>query len=84
MRLNRGVSSLPIYFNRIYASVFGDYGDAFTRAFDLSTFRLGIGAEVFLDFTLFYVVGLTLRVGYAHGFMEGGQDQVYAHLGTPF
>ena len=42
------------------------------------------GAELFLDFTLFYVIGLTLRVGYAHGFMEGGTDQVYANLGRPF
>jgi hypothetical protein len=45
---------------------------------------MGVGAELFLDFTLFYIIGLTLRVGYAHGFMEGGLDQFYAHLGRPF
>lgn len=84
VRLNRGVLTLPLYFNRIYATVFADYGDAFSSTFDLSTFRMGVGAEVFLDFTLFYIIGLTLRIGYAHGFMEGGLDQFYAHLGRPF
>jgi outer membrane protein assembly factor BamA len=83
-RINEGILSLPIYFNRLHATLFTDYGDAFTTAFDLATFRVGIGAELFLDFTLFYVVPLQLRFGYAHGFMEGGQDQVYVHFGEGF
>lgn len=83
-RFNAGVLTLPIYVNRIYASVFADFGDAFSSTFDLSRFRLGVGGEVLIDFTLFYIIGLTLRVGYARGVMEGGIDQVYGNLGTPF
>lgn len=84
VRINAGVLTLPLYFNRIHASVFCDYGDAFNTAFDISTFRMGIGGELFLDFTLFYIIPLRLRVGYAHGFMTGGTDQFYAGLGVGF
>lgn len=84
VRLNAGVLTVPIFLNRLHAEVFCDVGDAFLGPFDIASFRVGAGAEIFLDFTLFYVIGLTLRVGYAHGFMEGGADQVYANLGRPF
>ena len=84
VRFNQGVLTLPVYVNRMYASVFADYGDAFFDNFDLGTFRLGVGGEVLIDFTLFYLIGLTLRIGYARGLMSGGIDQVYGNLGTPF
>ncbi len=84
VRFNQGVLTLPVFLNRMYASVFADYGDAFSDTFQISRFRLGVGAEVLIDFTLFYIIGLTLRVGYARGLMEGGIDQVYGNLGTPF
>lgn len=84
VRYNAGIATLPLYLNRMYASVFADYGNAFFGPFDLANFRLGVGAEVMIDFTLFYLISLTLRVGYARGLMEGGTDQVYANLGRPF
>lgn len=84
VRFNQGVLTLPVFLNRMYATVFADYGDAFDSVFDLGRFRLGVGAEVLIDFTLFYLIELTLRVGYARGLMEGGIDQVYANLGRPF
>lgn len=84
VRLNRGVLTVPVFLNRIHATVFADYGDAFSTPFDLATFRVGVGAELFLDFTLFYLLPFSLRVGYAYGFMEGGGHQVYAHLGEGF
>lgn len=84
IRFNQGVLTLPVFVNRMYASVFADYGDAFNDVFDLTRFRLGVGGEVLIDFTIFYVVQLTLRVGYARGLMEGGIDQVYGNLGVPF
>jgi outer membrane protein assembly factor BamA len=84
VRFNQGILTLPVFLNRMYASVFADYGDAFNDTFDLRRFRIGVGAEVLIDFTLFYVVGLTLRVGYARGLSDGGIDQVYGNLGTPF
>jgi hypothetical protein len=84
IRLNQGILTLPLFFNRVYASVFADYGDAFYDTFDLRHFRLGVGGEIFMDFTLFYIIELTLRIGYARGVMDEGIDQFYANLGTPF
>ncbi|UJR81229.1 WD40 domain protein beta Propeller [Sandaracinus amylolyticus] len=83
-RFNRGILTLPVYLNRLWATVFADAGDAFFGDIDFSRFRVGVGAELHVDFTLFYVLGFSLRIGYARGLMEGGIDQVYAHLGVPF
>ena len=82
-RFNQGLETLPVYLNRVYANIFADYGDA-GNTFTLSQFRLGSGMELLLDFTLGYVVPFSMRIGYARGFMEGGQDQFYVNLGVPF
>jgi hypothetical protein len=84
VRFNRGVSTLPVYLNRLWATVFADTGDAFLGEIDFARFRFGIGAELHLDLTLFYLLGFSLRVGYARGLSEGGIDQFYGHLGVPF
>jgi hypothetical protein len=84
VRFNAGHATLPLYLNRLYATVFADAGDAFFGNFDITSMRVGAGAELLLDFTVFYLLVFTLRVGYARGFMENGLDQVYGHLGVPF
>jgi len=84
VRFNLGHSTLPLYLNRMYALAFFDFGDAFFGNFDLRTSGAGVGAEWFVDFTLFYLLGFSLRVGYARGLSDGGIDQVYGHLGVPF
>jgi dipeptidyl aminopeptidase/acylaminoacyl peptidase len=83
-RINRGPWTAPAYLNRVYGAIFVDAGDAFFGAFDIETFRVGAGAEVLVDFTVGYLLPFTLRVGYARGVMDGGDHQVYAHLGRPF
>lgn len=83
-RLNRGFATLPAYLNRIYANVFVDCGDAFVGTFTFSNFRFGTGAELFFDFTAGYWMPYTLRLGLARGLNEGGQTQIYMHLGIPF
>ncbi len=84
LRLDVGYATLPFYLNRIHGTLFCDVGDAFRGDLDPAALRVGAGAELLLEFTVFYLLGFTLRVGYAHGFMEGGLDQVYGHLGVPF
>lgn len=83
-RINQGILTLPVYLNRLSAAVFGDVGDAFYGQFDIETFRVGVGGELLLDFTIGYLLQFTLRVGYARGLMDGGIDQVYGHIGVPF
>lgn len=84
VRINAGIFTLPVFFNRLWATVFFDAGDAWSGEIDFGRFRYGVGAELHLDFTVFYVLGYSLRVGYARGLGEGGIDQVYGHLGVPF
>jgi hypothetical protein len=83
-RINRGIDLLPLYVNRLWGTVFTDVGDAFFGDLDLERFRVGVGGQLHLDFTIFYVLPFSLRLGYARGLMEGGIDQFYGHLGVPF
>lgn len=83
-RIMRGFWTLPLYFRRIYGSVFVDGGDAFFGTIDPRTFRVGAGAELFLDFSVGYIIPFTIRAGFAYGFMEGGGPRGYVHLGRPF
>ncbi len=85
-RIMRGIQTLPVYLNRTYALVFVDVGDAYRGRFDPTTLRVGAGAEIFLDFTLGFILPFTMRIGFAYGFMdeEAGGAQFYAHLGVPF
>ena len=83
-RLMSGIQTLPVYLNRIYGSVFVDVGDAWVDTFDPKELRVGVGAELYLDFTLGYVVPFTFRIGAAYGLMDDAGIQVYYHLGVPF
>ncbi|MBO6937082.1 MAG: PD40 domain-containing protein [Deltaproteobacteria bacterium] len=80
----RGLSTLPVYLQRMHATVFLDAGDAFFGRLDPTTFRVGFGAELFTDVLLGYYLPWTFRLGFAYGPMEGGEAQVYFHLGVPF
>ncbi len=82
--VQQGIDTLPFFARRLYAGVFVDCGDAFNAKVDLSTFRFGVGAELFLDATLAYALPLTLRLGLARGVSTGGLTQTYLHLGVPF
>lgn len=84
VRIMQGVQTLPIYLNRIHGAVFTDVGDAFFGPIDLSTFLVGVGAELHLDFTVAYVLGYSLRLGFARGLRDEGETQLYFHLGVPF
>lgn len=90
LNLDRGLSTVPFFLQRISGSAFADYGGAFNEL-DLEhwrdQFHLGVGAELWFEFTVGYVMGASLRLGYAHGVADpaatlGGQ--AYAVLAFPF
>ncbi len=83
-RIMAGPDTLPGYLNRVYASAFFDWGDAFFGSLNPSTFRKGVGGELLLDFTVGYTVGFTLRGGVAFGLDDGGGFQTYLNFGRPF
>ncbi len=85
----RGYSTLPAFFNRLSGAVFADYGGAF-ETLDVEHWRsqlhTSFGAELLLDATFGYFMGLTARIGYAYGLSEqaysGGQK--YLVISTPY
>lgn len=83
-QIRRGVSTLPIFVQRVYGDVFVDAGHATFGRFNPDLIAVGAGAEVFVDLLLGFFIPFTVRVGYAHGFMRDGEDQVYGLLSSPF
>lgn len=73
----RGVSTLPAFWNRLAGLAFLDYGGAFeqldTKSFQ-SQFHTGYGGELLIDTTVGYFVSTTTRLGYA----RGGSPEAYA------
>ncbi len=79
-----GLGTVPLYVDRLYGTLFADWGDAFFGHLDLGSFRLGLGGELLLDFTVGYYLPFTLRVGLARGVSQDGLTQLYANIGVPF
>ena len=90
LNLDRGLSTAPFFAHRVSGNVFADYGGAFNELdFDhwRDQFHLGVGAELWLEFTLGYVIDASLRVGHARGVSDSAAapgGQTYAVLAVPF
>jgi hypothetical protein len=74
--IDRGPSTLPLFFHRVTGAAFVDYGSAFGDAAS-AKFKTGVGAELWLDITIGYLLDFTFRVGYARGLASGGIDKPY-------
>jgi hypothetical protein len=74
--IDRGPSTLPLFLHRVTGAAFVDYGSAFD---DPATdkFKTGVGAELWFDVTLGYLLEFTFRVGYARGLASEGIDKPY-------
>jgi hypothetical protein len=83
LNIDRGLSTLPVFLNRISGSTFLDYGSAFDDA-NAAHFKTGVGAELWFDLTLGYVEGFPFRIGYLRGLASGGIDKVYWVAAIPF
>jgi hypothetical protein len=85
----RGLGTLPIFFNRVSGAAFLDYGGAFNDL-DVDHWRTqlhtGLGAELFLDATVGFFISTTARLGYARGLSPeaypGGK--IYFVLGSAY
>jgi hypothetical protein len=82
--LDRGIQTLPLFFKRLYGTAFADYGDAAFTSLDLAHMKLGVGAELLVDFTIGYFEDFTLRLGVAKGTSAEGTTQTYAVLSQLF
>jgi outer membrane protein assembly factor BamA len=82
--IERGFSSLPLYFTHVHAAAFVDAGNAFFGELDFSQLKVGVGAELLVEAVVGYVLGATFRIGYARGLMDKGGDQWHFLVGYPF
>jgi hypothetical protein len=69
--VDRGVSTLPAFLRTLSGLFFADYGGAYDhldRNDFLDRYHLGVGAELWVSFTLGYFLDSTVRFGWAKGF----------------
>jgi outer membrane protein assembly factor BamA len=90
VNIDRGFSTLPLFFQRVSGSFFADYGGAF---YDLDPhdwtdkFHLGVGAEIWIECTVGYFLNPMIRFGYAHGVDDAAAvpgGQTYTVISLPF
>ena len=83
MWIERGYQTLPAFFTRLHAAFYTDIGTAVVGKLTLDQVKTSLGGEVRLDGILGYFLPFTLQLGYAHGFMDGANHQVYFLLNNP-
>jgi outer membrane protein assembly factor BamA len=81
-----GPSMVPLFVRRLKLAAFTDWGQAKTTPLDFEPdgFRRSAGAEVITETTLGWRLLLSMRLGYAHGFDDDGEEQIYFFLGNWF
>lgn len=83
VNIDRGLSTLPVFLNRINGDIFSDWGTAFNDA-NNARFKLGSGAEIQFESTMGYIAQFIFRLGYAHGFQSLGADKFYFLAAIPY
>ncbi len=81
--LERGLMMPPAGVHQLSGAVFVDSGMAWTGS-ESKHWSTGAGVELTADMNVFYRYGLRLRLGWAQGFDEGGEEQIYLRLGSSF
>ena len=83
-RIERGLSTLPLFFRRVYSAPFLDAAYAWSEGFNYRDIKKGVGAELRLDFTMGYFMPVTLRIGYQVGLDDGGISSLFFALDNVF
>jgi dipeptidyl aminopeptidase/acylaminoacyl peptidase len=83
-RVERGIMAPPLALHQVFGNVFVDAGAAWDAGDHPERYYTGAGIEANADTILFYNTGFNLRLGYAHGFNEGGDNRVYLRAGASF
>jgi Tol biopolymer transport system component len=82
--LDQGFSTVPVFFRRAKGAVFVDAGGAFEGYLADADFLASAGAEVQVDAIFGYMLGGTLRLGFARGLTAGGVSEWYLRYGGGF
>ncbi len=82
--LDAGLSTLPIFFQKIHGSIFYDSGNAWNGALSIRDFRDSAGIEIRFDSTVLYGYNITFAIGAAYGFKEDGLLEYFITFGSSF
>ena len=83
-RFEYGFMSPPFGVHQIHGNVFVNAGEAWFAGTPKESLRRGAGAELHTDIVLGYWIEVDVRVGYAHGFDTGGENQLYLGIGAAY
>ncbi len=84
LRLERGWMAPPLGLDQLSAAFFIDSGAAWQQGSTPDRYFTGAGVELNSDVRAFYYLPLRLRLGYAYGFADEGEHQLYLQLGASF
>ena len=78
LRIEHGISTLPIYFRRIHFAALTDVATAFDTAFDFDrNFRIAVGGALRIDAFFGYFIPGTFEIGYSHGLTKDGIGETW-------
>lgn len=77
LRLERGLMAPPIGIHQVHGKLFFNVGEAWNKESEAQPLKRGAGAEVTTELTLGYWIPVTVHAGFAKGFDEGGENQLY-------
>jgi hypothetical protein len=72
-----GIMVPPVGVNKLHGSLFYSAGDAWNDEIESADYSTSAGIELIANLFVGYFLPLNLRLGYAHGFDQGGEDQIY-------
>ena len=75
-----GIMVPPLGVHQIHGTMFVNSGDAWDDDTGSANYSTGAGLETEAQLFFGYFIPMKFRLGYAHGFDEGGEDQVYLDL----
>jgi len=82
--INRGIYTLPLFFQKLHGAVFFDAANAWETGFEVGDTVKSVGAELRLDLVLGYYAYATIRFGYARGLDDKGENQIFLLLDNIF
>ena len=78
--VERGVSTLPVFWHGLSGTLFSDYGGAYDHINPndlLGQYHLGLGGELRLTLAFGYFIETEFHLGWAHGSGQLGTSQTY-------
>ncbi|MBN2526801.1 MAG: PD40 domain-containing protein [Deltaproteobacteria bacterium] len=83
-RAQLAYETLPVFFEQVHGAIFSDNLLISYDQFTMEDYFAAAGLELVWSFYLGYHMPMTLRTGYAHGFMEHGVNEFILVVGGSF